>query len=55
VLRTPGVGWAIEQISGPGNSPIAGKDRIRIIEAFAAAGVAAAPQAKTRQRWLNLE
>jgi hypothetical protein len=55
VRRTPGVGWAIEEISGPGNSPVAGKDRIRIIEAFAAAGVAAAPQAKTRQRWLDLE
>lgn len=55
IRRTPGLGWAIEEISGPGNAPVAGKDRTRIIDAFAAVGVPAAPQAKSRLRWLDLE
>ncbi len=54
VRRTPGVGWAIGEISGPGNRAVDGKDRVRIIAAFAQAGVAAAPQAMSR-RWLDLE
>ncbi len=54
VRRTPGVGWAIEEISGPGNEPVGGQDRCRIIEALAQAGVAAAPQAQARRRWFDL-
>jgi len=54
IRRTPGVGWAIEEIAGPNNEPVSGDDRSRIIQTFAGAGVAAAPQALSRHRWLDL-
>jgi hypothetical protein len=51
----PGLGWAIEEAAGPANATLGGKERCRIIEAFAGAGVHAAPQAVSTQRYFWLD
>lgn len=54
IRKMPGVGWAIEEISGPGNRTIASCDRALIIKILAGAGITAAPSALSRYRWLDL-
>jgi hypothetical protein len=46
----PGLGWAIEEAEGPGNESLSGEVRERLIALLASAGVAAAPQARSRIR-----
>ena len=53
--RTPALGWAVEEVSGPNNFAPSGGDRRAIIEIFARAGIVAAPQAVSRHRWFDLE
>ncbi len=55
IRPVPGLGWAIHELSGPRNQEIGGEDRIAIIAAFAAAGVAATPQARSRFGWFPID
>lgn len=55
IRPVPGLGWAIEEISGPGNREVDGADLQAIVAAFAAAGISAAPQALSRFGWYGLD
>ena len=55
LLPVAGLGWAIDEISGPQNNPVSGADRLAIIGAFAAAGVRAPPQAYSEHCNYDLE
>lgn len=50
----PGLGWAINELNGRNNDELHGADRLRIIDLFAASGVVAAPQARSRFSWFDL-
>jgi hypothetical protein len=51
----PGLGWAICELMGPRNRELDGEDRSAIIAAFAAAGIAATPQAKSPFGWFPID
>jgi hypothetical protein len=51
----PGFIWAVCQLRGPKNRELGGDDRSAILAAFAAAGIAATPQAKSPFGWFFLE
>ncbi len=47
----PGFGWAIYELMGPRNCELDGDDRNAVIAVFAAAGIAATPQARSPFGW----
>lgn len=53
--QLPGVGWAVDEIRGPKNVQLSGRERMQIFAMFREAGVLPAPQALSRFSWFDLD